>query len=161
MVRVLFLCLGNICRSPMAEAVFRQMVRERGLHNEIEIDSAGLGDWHVGDKPHRGTREILDRYKIPYDSIYSRQITSKDLADFTYIVAMDEDNIEGLSRLGKTPDARVFRLLDLVDEAQEKNVPDPYFTGNFDEVYRLVRVGCERLLQKIIAHHALSQNSGN
>lgn len=160
MVRVLFLCLGNICRSPMAEAVFRQMVSDKGLRSEIDIDSAGLGDWHVGDKPHQGTREILDRYKIPYDSIYSRQITSKDLDDFTYIVAMDEDNIEGLTRLGTMPDVRVFRLLDLVDEVKEKNIPDPYFTGNFDEVYRLVRVGCERLLQKMIADHSLSVQSG-
>lgn len=154
-MKVLFLCLGNICRSPMAEAIFRQMVKEKGLEREIEIDSAGLGGWHAGERPHRGTLAILNKYNIPHESIRSRQIRTSDIQDFDYIVAMDEENLQGLQRLGAKPGERVFRLLDLVDEFPEKDVPDPYYTGNFDEVYELIRVGCERLLKKLVEQHDL------
>jgi protein-tyrosine phosphatase len=139
----------------MAEAVFRQMVKERGLEKEIEIDSAGLGGWHAGERPHRGTLEVLTKHGIPHDSIRSRQIQRSDIQNFDYIIAMDEENVEGLRRLGAEPGRVVFRLLELVDEQPNKNVPDPYYTGNFDEVYDLVRVGCERLLEKIIRDYGL------
>lgn len=149
-VKVLFVCLGNICRSPMAEAIFRQMVKERGLEQEIEIDSAGLSGWHAGERPHRGTLEILTRHGIPHKSIRSRQVQTSDVQNFDYIVAMDEENLEGLERLGAKRSQRVFRLLDLVPDAPEKNVPDPYYTGNFDEVYKLISAGCGRLLAIIV-----------
>ena len=149
MIRVLFLCLGNICRSPMAEAVFKQKVEQAGLSRQIEVDSAGLGDWHAGERPHRGTIEILTRHGIPHDWMRSRQIQKADIRGFDYIVAMDEENISGLRRLGATDPQQVFRLLDLVDDAHTKNVPDPWYTGNFDEVYDLVTRGCDKLLEKI------------
>lgn len=139
----------------MAEAIFRNMVNDKGLADQIMMDSAGLGDWHIGDAPHRGTREILDLHGIPYDSIYSRQIQATDIDEFTYIVAMDEDNIKGLKKLGAVSDTKVFRLLDLIPDEQDKNIPDPYFTGNFEEVYRLVLAGCQRLLATIVANHSL------
>ena len=148
-MKILFLCLGNICRSPMAEAVFRQMVKGKGLADVIEVDSAGLGGWHAGERPHKGTREILTKYGIAHDDIRSRQIRHTDIADFDYIVAMDEDNMQGLKALGAKPGPKVFRLLDLVEERQDKNVPDPYYIGNFEEVYDLVQTGCSCLLDKI------------
>lgn len=154
-VSVLFLCLGNICRSPMAEAVFRQMVKERELEQRIEIDSAGISGWHAGERPHRGTLEILTRYGIPNETIRSRQIQRSDIAAFDYIVAMDAENMEGLKQLGAEAGDRIFRLLDLVPDASDKDVPDPWYTGNFDAVYELVTDGCERLLDMIIAQYAM------
>ncbi len=134
----------------MAEAVFRQMVQERGLAQRIEIDSAGLSDWHVGARPHRGTLEVLTTHGIAHESIRSRQIQRADLRNFDYIVAMDDENMQGLQRLGAELGSKVFRLLDLVAEVPDKNVPDPYYSGNFEQVYQLVNVGCQRLLEKII-----------
>lgn len=152
-IRILFLCLGNICRSPMAESVFRSMVENRGLSTQIEIDSAGLGDWHLGEPPHRGTIDILTQYGYSHEGLTSRLITPDDIESTDYIVAMDEDNLKGLERLGAKAGARVFRLLDLLDEESLRNVPDPYYTGNFEEVYQLILRGCDRLLDKILADH--------
>jgi protein-tyrosine phosphatase len=149
MIRVLFLCLGNICRSPMAEAILRNMVGEKDLSRDVHIDSAGVGGWHRGQRPHPGTLEVLDRHKISSEGLAARQVAKEDLDTFDFIVAMDEENVQGLERLGSFRDGQVFRLLDLVPEATEKNVPDPYYTGNFDLVYDLIRLGCERLLHKI------------
>jgi protein-tyrosine phosphatase len=153
-VRVLFVCLGNICRSPMAEAVFRNLVKTEGLAEEIEIDSAGISGWHAGERPHHGTIQVLSKHGISHDGIYSRQIQKNDLQTFDYIVAMDEENIEGLRKLGVSK-GKVFRLLDLVDNSLTKNVPDPYYTGNFDQVYDLIERGCEALLRKIKEEHCL------
>jgi protein-tyrosine phosphatase len=155
MIRILFLCLGNICRSPMAEAVFRKMVEEAGLGEQIEIDSAGLGGWHAGERPHRGTLQILTQHGIAHEWMRSRQIERDDLKKFDYIVAMDEENIAGLRRLGAEEGERVFRLLELVEDRADKNVPDPWYTGDFEETYDLVTRGCTALLQKIRQTHNL------
>lgn len=148
MVRVLFVCLGNICRSPMAEAVFRHLVRQAGWEERIEIDSAGLGGWHEGQPPHPGTQQTLRQRGIDYEGIRARQIKVEDLTKFDYVVCMDEENLAGLKRLA--PQAtNVYKLLDFSDQANEKNVEDPYYTGRFEYVYELVESGCRGLLQTI------------
>ncbi|MFD1175052.1 low molecular weight protein-tyrosine-phosphatase [Paenibacillus puldeungensis] len=149
-ISVLFVCLGNICRSPMAEAVFRQQVVRENLVSRFHIDSAGIGNWHTGNPPHHGTRGILDQYEIPYEGIRARQVAQEDFSRFNYIVAMDRQNERDLKSLAQQTDGgKIIKLLDLVPELQGQEVPDPYYTGNFDEVYELVVKGCQALLETI------------
>ncbi|WP_026975376.1 low molecular weight protein-tyrosine-phosphatase [Alicyclobacillus contaminans] len=155
MIRVLFVCLGNICRSPMAEAVFRKQVQDAGLADAIAVDSAGIGGWHAGERPHRGTLAVLAAHGVDASGLCARQVTPVDIRNFDYIVAMDEENLDGLERLGARVGERVFRLLDIVPDSPMQNVPDPYYSGNFDLVYDLVERGCAALLQKIRQEHGL------
>ena len=148
-IGVLFVCLGNICRSPMAEAVFRHMVAAEGLEDRFLIDSAGTGNWHIGKPPHHGTRGILDEYGISYEGLKARQVSAEDFSEFDYIVAMDVQNEKDLRRLSQSEHAQIVKLLDLVPDMMNKEVPDPYYTGNFEEVYELVGKGCRALLERI------------
>ncbi|MBV9866558.1 MAG: low molecular weight phosphotyrosine protein phosphatase [Abitibacteriaceae bacterium] len=153
MIRVLFVCLGNICRSPMAEAVFMHLVREAGLENKIEADSAGTGSWHIDSVPHPGTLGILEAKGIPYEGL-GRQIKRDDLDKFDYIVTMDDENLRNVRRLGKGR-AKVAPLLDYAPHAEIREVPDPYFDGGFDVVYHLVHEGAVGLLAAIRQEHGL------
>jgi len=148
-VRVLFVCLGNICRSPMAEAVFQHLVEEAGLSHAIEADSAGTGSWHTGERAHRGTRDVLARHNIPYEG-RARQVARRDFGQFDYILAMDDDNLDDLERM-MPPDSRakLARFLDFAPQAPVREVPDPWYDGRFDEVYALVRQGAAGLLEHI------------
>jgi protein-tyrosine phosphatase len=136
----------------MAEAIFRKMVEEEGLSEHIEVDSAGTGHWHIGEPPHKGTRKILEARGISYAGIQARQVAKEDFVRFTYIIAMDGNNVTNLkSFIGDSNQAKIYRLLDFVPEREVKDVPDPYYTGNFEETYQLVSAGCEGLLNFIKA----------
>lgn len=148
MPHVLFVCLGNICRSPMAEAVFRHLVEQEGLADSITIDSAGIGGWHAGEPPHQGTQRILRAKGIAHDSLRARQITSEDFLRYDYIVCMDEENLSALKRMAPKG-KKIVRLLDFAPEVKEANVEDPYYTGRFEYVYELVEAGCKGLLEQI------------
>jgi protein-tyrosine phosphatase len=147
-INVLFVCLGNICRSPMAEAVFQNLVNETGLVDKFCIDSAGTGSWHIGEKAHRGTRDILQEHSIAYNG-RARQVTAQDMANpSTYIITMDQSNNNNLRRqFGKHPNQ--YRLLEFSSQKSESDVPDPYYTNNFEYVYQLVTDGCRGLLETI------------
>ena len=120
------------------------------------MDSAGTSRWHVGEPAHPGTREVLDLHGIEYLG-RSRQITDSDLTAFDYLIVMDSDNLREVQRLaqrdGKT--GQVRRLLDYAPRGSPQDVPDPYYVGGFDHVYRLVEAGCQGLLDQIRSDHGL------
>ena len=153
MIRVLFVCLGNICRSPMAEAVFQQKVRLAGLEDRIEADSAGTGGWHEGEPPHVGTRRVLAAHHVPYDG-RGRQIRADDLRTFDYIITMDEQNFRDVSALPMGT-GRMVRFLDFAPQSDVREVPDPYYTGEFDKVYALADAAADGLLAAIRREHNL------
>ena len=156
MVRVLFVCLGNICRSPMAEGVFQHMVKRAGLAEQILVDSAGTGPWHIGDPAHRGTRQVLAKHGIHYQG-RGRQISSADLTQFDYILAMDYDNFDALRSMAARShtEAKIGLFMDYAPEAGTREVPDPYYDGRFQRVYELVEQAAAGLLDHIRAEHAL------
>lgn len=134
----------------MAEAIFREKVAKSGLSNTIKVDSAGTGDWHVGEPPHEGTADILTRQNISIEGMQARQVKREDLNEFQYIIAMDAGNLGELHKLaGVHNTSYISRLMDYVEESEIEDVPDPYFTGNFEDVYEMVEKGCENLLQHI------------
>ena len=148
MIKVLFVCLGNICRSPMAQFVFKQMIEEHGLLDSFEIDSAGTESYnercHAGI--YYGTRELLKAKRIPFEEHYSRQIRSKDYEYYDYIIAMDDTNIRDIKYLiGPDIKNKIHRLLDFTDSP--RNIKDPWYTGNFEETYQDIVEGCKAFME--------------
>jgi protein-tyrosine phosphatase len=157
MISVLFVCLGNICRSPMAEAVFQNLVEQHDLTGQISVDSAGTGGWHVGETAHQGTLNILRQNGIAYNG-RARQFKSADLDSFDYVLAMDRSNLRNIRRMTGSTDAEVKLFLHYAQRAgtvSVDEVPDPYYDGRFEYVYELVQRGSEALLNHIRSQHGL------
>ena len=149
MIRILFVCLGNICRSPMAEAVMRDIVQKRGLSSEVKVDSAGTASYHIGEPPHKGTKGKLQQFGISTAGMSARQLKRKDGEQFDYIVCMDASNVENARAiLGEDTNTKIIRFLDLTPH--NKDVPDPWYTTNFQETYDLCVEGCEALLAHVL-----------
>jgi protein-tyrosine phosphatase len=173
-LRILFVCMGNICRSPTAEGTMRALVREAGLEREIELDSAGTGAWHVGEAPDRRARAAARSRGIELEGS-AREVALEDFEEFDLLLAMDRFNLESLRLLAPSDEGREkVRLLREFDPAVERaaadphservslaemeamsklDVPDPYYGGEdgFEEVLDLVRAACEGLLGQIRA----------
>jgi protein-tyrosine phosphatase len=146
--RILFVCLANVCRSPMAEAMLRKLAEEAGLSERLEIDSAGTASWTAGSPPHRGTLEVLARHGIEASGLRSRPVRPADLEEFDWILAMDRANLLDLRALGR-PRGRMGLLLELVPGSATLEVPDPIVSGRFDEVYALLDAGCRALMGRL------------
>ena len=147
MQRILFVCLGNICRSPMAEFIMRDMLAQQGLATRINVDSAGTSGWHDGEDMHVGTAKILDSMGINHTGFHSSKVKASDFEYFDYLIAMDGDNLHQLEKLfGHHPD-KMFVITDLVPELGYQGVPDPYFTHDFEETQNLLQAACQVLLQ--------------
>lgn len=144
-IRVMFVCMGNICRSPMAEAVFSHLVAEAGLASRFDIASAGTISWHVGERPHVGTQDILRKHGVPMDEEKrAMHVQRTHFDEYDYIVALDKQNMVDLQRYGNVP-----RLMEFAPDGSPLDVPDPYYEDNFEYVYQLVTAGCQGLLQHI------------
>jgi len=151
-IRILFVCLGNICRSPTAESVFRQRVEAAGLREAFEIDSAGILDVHQGQPADARMRRHASQRGYELDSI-SRPVVPEDFARFDHIVAMDHQNLADLLSLLPDPafHSKLSLLLDEAPELNRREVPDPYYGGaaGFEEVLDLVETACDRLLERL------------
>jgi protein-tyrosine phosphatase len=148
-VRVLFLCLGNICRSPLAEGAFRALLAERGLASHWAVDSAGTGAWHAGEPPDPRSVAVARRHGVDISTQRARQLTSDDFMAFDWIVAMDRTNLTtAQSRRPANARAQVTAFMPHVPDATDRDVPDPYYGGpeGFDHVWQLLVAGMPNLL---------------
>jgi protein-tyrosine phosphatase len=155
-LRLLFVCLGNICRSPTAEGVMRSLITQAGLQESIELESAGTGSWHVGSPPDERASAAAGARGILLEGA-ARQVRSEDFQRFDLLLAMDRANLRELQRLADGEEergkARLLRQFDPASSGEDLDVPDPYYgaAGGFEEVLDLVQAACEGLLEQIRA----------
>lgn len=153
-ISVLFVCLGNICRSPLAEAIFSDKVSRKGLQGKIMIDSCGTGGYHVGHKPDPRSIAVAYAHSIAMNH-YARKLKKSDLDDFDYVVGMDEQNIYDIELLNESPHAEIFKMRRFDSIGENEDVPDPYYGGEegFEQVYQMLDRSSDGLLKYIAANH--------
>jgi protein-tyrosine phosphatase len=165
--RLLFVCLGNICRSPLAEGVFLAVASERGIRDRFHVDSCGLGGWHAGERPDPRAMEVARRFGVELDHCARQLDPTRDFERFDLLLAMDRENLSGILRAGGPPDrTRLLRSYEPGKAAaaapgahgghEDLEVPDPYYGGRegFETVYRMVRISCEGLIDTLVEQGA-------
>lgn len=149
MIKILFVCLGNICRSPMAEFVFRDMISKCGMGDMFSVASAATSREEIGNPVHDGTAQKLKEVGISTAGKYAVQLRKQDYSNYDYIIGMEHRNIRNIERIiGADPGHKVHRLLDFSDHPRD--IADPWYTGNFERTYQDVAEGCEGLLRYIL-----------
>jgi protein-tyrosine phosphatase len=152
-ITVLFVCMGNICRSPMAEALFRYHAEAEGLMHRFTIDSAGTGNWHAGEPPDGRMAQVAASRSVRLSG-EARQLRASDLERFDHVLCMDADNLRGTRTLASGP-ASVELMLAYHGDITDLDVPDPYYggPGGFDHVFELLDVSCRNLMRSLIRQH--------
>lgn len=156
MASVLFVCLGNICRSPLCEGIFRSLVRQAGLDDSFSSDSAGTGAWHVGNAPDPRSVAIARQNGIDISGLAARQVIADDFSRFDLVLAMDRNNLRDLRRLAPVSAGSRIHLFSDFATGRTVDVPDPYYGGDdgFEHVYSMLFTGCTSLLEKLRAELA-------
>ncbi|MCH4168185.1 MAG: low molecular weight phosphotyrosine protein phosphatase [Streptococcaceae bacterium] len=150
MVKILFVCLGNICRSPMAEFVFRDYVIQHGSQKDFEIASAATSNWEHGNPVHSGTVRILKTHGLKIGGKTSRPVTSADFYHYDWIIGMDLNNVTDLEQMAPCDaTATITSFLSVVPDLMTDGVPDPYYSGNFEQTYELVQLGTVAWFEKL------------
>ena len=155
MIRILFVCMGNICRSPIAQGIFEDLVRREGLEGEIFVDSAGTHSYHVGAPPDERAQRSARRRGLDLGSQRARRIRPEDCEEFDYVLTMDEENYRAVAALCREGGAEVRPFLDYASDRAETEVPDPFYGGpeGFEHVMDLVEAASEGLLEDIRRRH--------
>ena len=145
MTKVLFVCLGYICRSPMAEFLFKDMVKKKNIENQFVVESAGTSDEEYGNPVHYGTKEKLAKLGISTKGKYARQLKKEDYNNFDYIIGMEQRNVRDIYKIvGEDKENKIYRLLDFSNNPRD--IADPWYTGNFDITYYDIVEGLEGFL---------------
>ena len=148
MIKVLFVCHGNICRSTMAQSLLAHMVTEKGLADSFRIDSAATSREEIGNPPHYGTVNKLRQEGIPLVPHRARQMTKQDYREFDYLIGMDDANVRNMERIaGGDPEHKIYKLLEFAGSGRA--IADPWYTGDFDQTYSDVAEGCAGLLEHL------------
>jgi len=149
--KILFVCMGNICRSPTAEGSFRSIVSKQELSDFFEIDSAGTHAYHIGNPPDSRSQQSARKYGVDLSNQRARQVHESDFYYYDHIIAMDSDNIDILKSICPTDSqSQIKLLLDYLPEASLQSVPDPYYEGKFNEVFEMVYEACTSFLENIV-----------
>ncbi|MCR4674098.1 MAG: low molecular weight phosphotyrosine protein phosphatase [Lachnospiraceae bacterium] len=148
MIKILFICHGNICRSTMAQSVMQYLVEERNVAEHYEIDSAATSREEIGNGPHYGTVSELKRQSIPVVPHRARQMRMEDYDYYDYIIGMDTANIRNINRIaGGDPENKIYKMMSFTGSSED--VDDPWYTGDFSGVYGQIRAACEQLLNQL------------